>query len=244
MGGIWTTVADLDRWVRWLDDAFPARHEPDDGPLCRASRREMQTPQRWSGMRTLRDVRAPTSYGFGLRVLHEPELGTVITHSGGLPGYGSNMRWLSGRRIGAIALGNTTYAPMTDLTARMLDEVAAQGLVPPHETPVTELIEDTAHRLVALLNDWTDATALALLTNSLVQDESLDRLRAAAERVTAVTGAIAISSIEAPTATQATIRCIGELGPAASVAFFLAPPSPPRIQSYSVEVDPASEPDG
>jgi CubicO group peptidase (beta-lactamase class C family) len=34
MGGIWTTVADLARWVTWLDDAYPARDEPDDGPLA------------------------------------------------------------------------------------------------------------------------------------------------------------------------------------------------------------------
>ena len=58
----------------------------------------MQTVQRYVGKRTLRDVRSPTGYGYGLRILDETDLGDVITHSGGLPGYGSNMRWLRGRR--------------------------------------------------------------------------------------------------------------------------------------------------
>ena len=42
MGGLWSCVSDLARWVTWFDDAFPPRDDPDDGPLCRASRREMQ----------------------------------------------------------------------------------------------------------------------------------------------------------------------------------------------------------
>ena len=32
MGGLWTNLTDLARWVTWLDDAFPARDEVDHGP--------------------------------------------------------------------------------------------------------------------------------------------------------------------------------------------------------------------
>ena len=42
MGGLWSTVADLAVWVAFLADAFPPRDGADDGPLRRASRREMQ----------------------------------------------------------------------------------------------------------------------------------------------------------------------------------------------------------
>jgi CubicO group peptidase (beta-lactamase class C family) len=119
MGGLWSTVSDLARWVAWLDDAFPARDGPDDGPLSRASRREMQTVQRWVGWRTIRGVRAPSGYGYGLRVQFEEQLGRMVTHSGGFPGYGSTMRWLPGRRVGVVALSNVTYAP--DDRARVPD---------------------------------------------------------------------------------------------------------------------------
>jgi len=237
MGGIWTTVSDLSRWITWLDDAFPARSAPDPGPLSRASRREMQSPQRYSGMSTIRGVRSSSSYGFGLRVLDEPDLGAVVTHSGGLPGYGSNMRWLSGRRIGAIALANTTYAPMTELTARLLDEVAAQGLVPGVTAPVPDTLLDLATRLVAMLNEWDGTQADQLFTPSLVQDDALDRRRVAAEHLLETTGALTISSIEAPTAARATVRCTGAHGRGATVTLLLAPPRPPRIQSYSAVLD-------
>ena len=61
-------------------------------------------------------------YGMGMFTDFDAELGHICGHSGGVPGYGSNMRWitgsepgaalhsptLAGSRIGVIALGNTT----------------------------------------------------------------------------------------------------------------------------------------
>ena len=42
MGGIWTTISDLAKWVAFMADAWPASDEPDDAPLSRASRRELR----------------------------------------------------------------------------------------------------------------------------------------------------------------------------------------------------------
>lgn len=236
MGGIWTTVADLARWVSWLDDAFPARSGAEDGPVRRSSRRAMQTPQRYVGLRAVRGGQSPGNYGFGLQVVDDPLLGPVVAHSGGLPGYGSNMRWVPGRRVGVIALANVTYAPMAELTARILNHLHEAGFVPPEVTPVSPAIADVAPRLIALLNDWDDGAAANLFTTSLVHDDALDRRRAEAERVTSQTGRLAIASIEPATAARATIRCEGALGQSVAVTFLLAPPSPPRIQSYSLAV--------
>ena len=47
MGGVFSTVRDLSRWVAGFLDAFPARDDPEgDHPLRRSSRREMQQVQR------------------------------------------------------------------------------------------------------------------------------------------------------------------------------------------------------
>ena len=241
MGGLWTTVTDLATWIAWLDDAFPSRSDDDAGPLRRSSRREMQSPQRYVGLRTNRGVRAPGSYGLGLQIVVEPDLGTTVAHSGGLPGYGSNMRWLRGRRTGAIALGNTTYVPMSDLTFRMLDELHAQGLVPSETTPISAEVGAIAPRLIDLINDWSDAAATGLCTRSLVHDDAFDRRRAEAERVVAAIGTLSIDSIEPATAARATIHCSGSAGGRAAVTFLLAPPSPPRIQKYTVTIDAATD---
>lgn len=230
MGGIWTTVADLTRWVTWLDDAYPARDDPDDGPLSRASRREMQTVQRYVGYRTVRGIRCPSGYGYGLRMLDDPELGDVITHSGGVPGYGSNMRWLRGRRAAVIALANSTYAPMTELTALILDLVQRQGFIPDAPTPKDAHVTSAAARLVALLDDWDDHAADDLFADNVQLDEAYIRRQATATRYKPIT----LVRVEVENAGSGTAHCTDGSGRAVEISFRLAPLLPPRIQQYEV----------
>ena len=237
MGGLWTTLRDLATWVTWLDRAFPARNEPDDGPLCRASRREMQTTQRYIGTRTVAGIPSPCGYGYGLVTIDHPDLGRVITHSGGLPGYGSNMRWLPGRGVGAIALANSTYAPMLELTARLLAVVAEQGLVTPDRPAVTSDVDAAAHRLVALLNNWDDGDALELFTESLVLDDTIDRHAAAAAGFVEGHGPLTVATVEATSSAAAKVRCVGQSGEDLTVSFLLAPRRPLQIQSYTFTTD-------
>jgi CubicO group peptidase (beta-lactamase class C family) len=230
MGGIWADLRDMATWVAWLDDAFPARNGADEGPLCRASRREMQTPQDYVGRRRLRGRRVATCYGYGLRVLDEPGLGRVVTHSGGFPGYGSNMRWLPGRRLGVIALANVTYAPMTELTARLVDLLDAQGVVPPEVWPLTADLERAARELIDLLNDWTDATADRIFADNVAPDDSYERRAAEA----ALHAPLTIETIDPVNDARARIRCRGASGARVTVAIELAPFRPVRTQRYEI----------
>jgi CubicO group peptidase (beta-lactamase class C family) len=239
MGGIWSTVADLAIWVAWLADAFPARDDADgdedDGPLQRASRREMQTPQRYVGMRTLRGVRMATSYGFGLRLLDEPEHGFVVTHSGGFPGYGSNMRWTPGGDVGVIALANVTYAPMTELAARIHDQVA---VLPASATPrrgATDL-DRIAHRLVDVLDRWGRVEPIAadeldgLFADNVGPDDAFDR-RA---RSALAHGGLTLDEVVAINDARAQAVCTSSRGSRVTVTFALAPTRPLRVQEYEL----------
>jgi CubicO group peptidase (beta-lactamase class C family) len=128
MGGIFSCVQDLARWVAGFADAFPARDGADSHPLSRASRREMQLAQvaivadadasaaRFSGP-------ASVSYGFGLFAEDDPAIGAVVQHSGGYPGYGSHMRWHPETGLGAIVLANSTYAYAGALARELLAEL-------------------------------------------------------------------------------------------------------------------------
>ncbi|MGH3294934.1 MAG: serine hydrolase domain-containing protein, partial [Trebonia sp.] len=100
MGGVFSCVADLATWSAGFAAAFP----PDGAasrashPLAAASRRQMQLPQAVTGWRAPDRIpggppAAPSYYGFGLFVDEDPALGRVVSHSGGYPGFGSNMRW-------------------------------------------------------------------------------------------------------------------------------------------------------
>src|ERR1700744_617012 len=130
MGGVFSSVHDLARWVSGFAGAWPpggAEHRPH--PLARASRREMQLPQVSTGARgpaPLPGPAAPGSYGFGLFVDEDPAWGRIVHHSGGYPGFGSNMRWHPATGIGVITLGNATYAPVSQLAAQLLTTVLGQ----------------------------------------------------------------------------------------------------------------------
>ncbi|HET9654614.1 MAG TPA: serine hydrolase domain-containing protein [Kineosporiaceae bacterium] len=127
MGGLFSTVADLARWIGEYTDAFPPRDDPEGGhPLCRASRREQQQAHRgippqliWPSVDAVPTVRF-TGYGYGLVVEHDPAHGLVVGHSGGYPGFGSHMRWHPRTGLGVVVLGNATYSAAQRPAARML----------------------------------------------------------------------------------------------------------------------------
>ena len=134
MGGIFSCVRDLTRWVAGFAVAFPPGHGNDDThPVRRASRREMQLSQVLTGWAIASSFpgdgasSSPATYGFGLFVDEHPTLGRIVSHSGGYPGFGSNMAWHPATGTGVIALGNSTYAAMAPLAARLLEAVVRQN---------------------------------------------------------------------------------------------------------------------
>jgi CubicO group peptidase (beta-lactamase class C family) len=244
MGGLWSCIDDLVVWMAWLDDAFPGRDGLDDGPLRRSSRRELQQVHR--AARVTRS--APTGegldhvperidgggYGFGHQVLHDDRFGTVVGHSGGLPGYGSNMRWLPGRRIGAVALANSTYAPMRLLTRRMLELLDDHGLVPSADAPAPRQLLKVAAHLVALLNDWSDRAADVLFTDNVALDESYERRAATAAALTSSHGSLTVEDVVARSAAAATITFRAADGHGGTIEFTLSPQVPLRVQEYQL----------
>ncbi len=243
MGGIFTTVRDLSKWVAFLADAFPPRDGPDDGPLCRASRREMQ--QVWRAFPPDRRVAADGvrrvlsgGYGMGLQVLHYDDLGTIVNHSGGLPGYGSNMRWVQSTGVGLVALANVTYARMADATFAALDLLAARGRVARPPVAVSPVLQHAAEAIVALVGSWEDAAADALFTDNVFLDRSRESRRAEAERLLADHGPIALEHVDARSATEGTavIRCGSRA--TCRIELMLSPHREPRVQWYSIATPP------
>ncbi len=123
MGGLTTTVPDYARYVAFLLSAWPARDDPEAGPVRRSTVREMGL---WHAPPLLPDSvegrpPAASAYGYGLVDSVDAKLGRRLHHSGGLPGYGSHVLMLPDRGWGVFAFGNRTYAPMSRLTLRIAE---------------------------------------------------------------------------------------------------------------------------
>ncbi len=155
MGGMLTTPADLAKWVAFLLDAWPARDGAEQGPATRSAVREMQQLHRFAGASAdARDgtlVLNASGYGYGLRVGQSCDFRTWVSHTGGLPGYGSIMKWLPEHGVGIIALGSLTYTPWTPVVDQAFELLRQTGgLEPrtPQPAPVLETRRAQVTRLV------------------------------------------------------------------------------------------------
>ena len=115
MGGVETSANDYAKWVAFLLSAWPARDDPDRGPVRRSTVREIVTGANFvSG--TMRNpavggtpCRQARAYAMGWNVVDDCDLGTVVTHSGGYPGYGSNVLLLPDKGVGLFVFTSKTY---------------------------------------------------------------------------------------------------------------------------------------
>jgi CubicO group peptidase (beta-lactamase class C family) len=172
IGGLFSTTTDLARWARWLASAFDDEGRGDvEGVLSRASRREMQQIQRFvPGLGA-----HPSGYGFGLFVEHYPDLGTVVSHSGGYPGFSAHMRWQTATGLGVVGFENATYAQVAvpvglALAGIMADAEEARVVVQPW--PETLAAAEAVEAVVL----GADVPA-GLLSENVELDEPLGRRR-------------------------------------------------------------------
>ena len=241
MGGMLTSLADLGRWVGFMLDAWPARDEAERGPLRRASLREMQQVARYGGASAVRDTAAGTvalsagGYGYGLGVRQTCLFRASVSHSGGLPGFGSLMRWLPEHGVGIVAMGNLTYTGWGGVVEQALQTLSRTGALEaraPRPAPVLLQRQEQVSRLVAR---WDDALADSVAAMNLYRDEPKERRRAAIEALVRKAGGECRpeGTLQAENALRGgwRMRCRdSDLG----VYVTLAPTEPARVQYLEV----------
>jgi CubicO group peptidase (beta-lactamase class C family) len=249
MGGMLTTVRDLSRYVAVYLSAFPAHDGPETAPIRRASLREMQQVWRPSPATAGRDSNGALQlnaggYAYGLRAAQSCTFRQIVSHTGGLPGFGSIMLWLPDYGIGIVAFGNVTYASWTRVANTAMEAfVKTAGLQPRQPQPSPALVEarDNVSRLIA---HWDDALADRIAAENLFLDQTKARRRAEIEQLKMSVGACrpdvaAFDLVENALRGGWTMTCDkGKL----QVAITLAPTMPPTVQFLSVRPAPAIVP--
>ncbi|HEV7499381.1 MAG TPA: serine hydrolase domain-containing protein, partial [Vicinamibacteria bacterium] len=235
MGGLITTGHDLARYVAFLMSAWPPRDDADTGPVRRSSLREMQQSGRVTPLSVTRSspdgaVRAVASnYGFGLGFSQDCDTRLVVSHSGGLPGFGSIMRMLPEQGVAVIAMANRTYAPTGALARAATDILGRTGALLPRTLPPSPALAAARDSIGALLERWDDAAASGLAADNFFLDhprpERRDELAALHERH----GHCHAGNIDPDNWMRGRFREDCERG-WIDVAFTLAPTMPPRLQ--------------
>lgn len=247
MGGLWTNARDLTRYVAFLMSAFPPRDEAERGPIKRSSAREMQQAWRPSPAGAFRSiVDAPlqigvSSYGYGLGVSQDCRFSHVVGHGGGLPGYGSLMRWLPEQGVGLIAMSNLTYGGFNGLFNETLSVLYRTGALKARVVQPSQSLLTAQSDISQLIVKWDDALANRIAADNLFLDIAAE-VRASRWKGLAQQHGVCrpATTIDAENALRGGWRMMCDRG-WLDVFITLAPTMPPKVQQ--ININPVMPPD-
>jgi CubicO group peptidase (beta-lactamase class C family) len=240
MGGLWTSANDLARYVSFLMSAYPPRDEADNGPIKRSSAREMQQVGRFTPSGVFRGaVDGPLQfsaggYGYGLGVSQDCRFAYVVGHSGGLPGYGSQMRWLPEYGVGLIGMSNRTYGGFGGIFNDAVNELYKTGALQPRVVQPSPALLSAMADVSQLIIKWDDALANRIAADNLFLDVPAEVRKTRWQSLAKDHGVCRPgTSIEPENALRGTWKMMCERG-WLEVGITLAPTMPPKVQLVSI----------
>ncbi|MDG2522207.1 serine hydrolase [Caulobacter segnis] len=194
MGGVETSANDYARWVSFLLSAWPARDDAETGPLRRSTVREIATGSNFVAGRMRQasvggaPCRQAVAYAMGWSTIDDCDLGQIVTHSGGYPGYGSIVMLLPAKGVGVFAFASRTYAGPTLPALRSL--LALQGAGALKDASATPVSDGLSQAYEAAKAVWRAGDIeKAPLANNLLLDRDAPRWKRLIADVKAEVGA-------------------------------------------------------
>jgi CubicO group peptidase (beta-lactamase class C family) len=236
-GGLLTTAEDLGRYVAFHLSAWPPRDDPDTGPVRRSSVREMShrwTPSNLTARRVDGKLQVvDAGYGYGLRIATDCRFERIVSHSGGLPGFGSTMAWLPDYGVGIFAMATLTYSGPSEATDNAWDALLQTGGLQRREVPASPILVQMREHVLNLWNQWDEAEAKKVgAMNLLLDAPSAQRgaeIQALKEQVGECTSAGPVIA-ENWLRGQINLTCANDT---VGAFFTIAPTKPPAIQHLS-----------
>jgi CubicO group peptidase (beta-lactamase class C family) len=241
MGGVLTTAGDMARYIANFLAAWPPRDEPERGPVMRRTLREMQLGQGWPDLLIGRRVPGgrvganALSYGFGLDSYVDCRWGRLVSHGGGLPGFGSWMMWLPDHGVGIVTLTNGTYVGGSGLAYEAFTLLEDSGALEPRQPQPAPALVRAAADAAALVDAWSDERATALAAENLFLDEPLALRRKAIVALREPMGVCRPGRLtpENPLRGKQRLDCDNGF---IDIELTLAPTQPPRVQHLAASV--------
>lgn len=232
MGGLITTIEDFSKYVRFHLKAWPPSNIPESGPVKRSTLREMHQPfmpRLFPDAKRLDGSNCPVlvGYGYGLGYRRDCDQLIRISHSGGLPGYGSEYRFYPELGVGIICFGNLTYAghPNNEVMRLLLTKADLK----PRVLRVSEILNTRKAQVLQLLENWNlqDTTWIA---ENFFLDFDRDYRKKEWDGLVAQAGnVISVGEINPENALRGTFEMKTAKG-IISVFFTLSPEKPARLQ--------------
>lgn len=242
MGGLQTSANDYSRWVAFLLSAWPPREGAETGPVRRATVRALATGSNFPQLATrpgrggANACRHAATYGMGMRVAVDCDVGLTLAHGGGYPGYGSYVLLLPDHNIGIFAFSNRTYAGPTWQVWEAAIALHRAGALQGRRLAVSEALGRAYAAAAAVWRAGDIEAAGDLLAMNMLMDRSADDWRAELRRLRGEVGQCdTASAINATGALSGTFSWRCEHGRIEG-QLFLAPTHPPQIQALRLSI--------
>ncbi|MDX6629701.1 MAG: hypothetical protein QOH00_1947 [Gaiellales bacterium] len=241
LGGLYSSVRDLARWSGVFLDAEPPRNAPERAPVSRATLREMSRARsafaarvEWPSLADPPGVVAG-GYGYGLMIWHERDGQRHVGHPGGLPGFGSLMRWVPELGLSVILLANLTYAQCEWPVRRALALISREAALPRRAIGRDPGLLAARDAVDGLVERWDEAAAARLFAPNVDLDRPLEERREELASLHERHGTLAREGdLEAEDALRGRWRLQGERGHV-ELAITMAPTVPPLVETLTVE---------
>jgi CubicO group peptidase (beta-lactamase class C family) len=250
MGGMICSIEDFSKYVAFHLAAWPPRNGADDGPVKRSTVREMHQPWRFGDVyadaKNRRGENCPvaTGYGYGLGWRKDCRGIVRVSHSGGLPGFGSEWRIYPDYGIGVVSFSNQTYGAPGMPNAIALDTLIQLAGLKPRVLPPSKVLTTRKDQLLKILPAWADTTAHRVFAENFFMDQSLERWKKTTAEVFQAAGAIQSTGDVIPeNQLRGTFTLTGEKKNIA-IFFTLTPEAGARIQELSIELVEKTQPSG
>jgi CubicO group peptidase (beta-lactamase class C family) len=241
MGGLITTIGDFAKYMAFHLSAWP--HDgADNGPIKRSSLREMQHAWNfsrvWTGEKNAKgkDCDIIDSYCYGLHEYLDCDGVRTITHSGGLPGFGSQWRILPDYGFGFVVFGNLTYAPMGAVLTAAIDSLLNWAELEPRVLPASPILEKRKQQIMSLLPSWNNAKQSRIFADNFFDDYFIADLQKQSGEAFKKAGEIlSVSDVVATNQLRGYFIVKGEKGNI-KIWFSLSPEPEPKIQAFRMEM--------
>ena len=241
MGAMISSINEFANYMALHLSAWPPNNAKDDGPVKRSSVREMHHPWRWNGFNpnfkypSGRACAVTAAYCYGLGWLKDCEGKTYISHSGGLPGFGSQWRIMPDYGIGIVSFANRTYSPMGFVNLKVLDTIIKMAGLQPRQLLPSKILEQRKNELLKILPGWDKAEQSGIFAENFFPDYPIDSLKKEAGNLYAKAGKIiAVKEMKPENQLRGSFIIEGEKINI-EVYFTLSPENPALIQEYHIK---------
>lgn len=244
MGGLITTLEDFSRYVAMHLAAWPPRNEVELAPVRRATLREMHRPA--EVLSVLTDNPAfdgqpnprVAAYSYGLSWNADAKGNIWVRHAGGLPGFGSEYRFLPDHGVALIAFANLTYAPMTAINAQAMQLLLEKARVRARVPQPSPWLRRRAEEVAAWIQTGDSATAQAALAPNVWQDRSEADRRTEARDLLGQVGTIReVTAVVPENQLRGRFLLVGARGQL-EVYLTLMPEAEPKVQELKLRLLP------